>query len=277
MKKIIIVLLVSILNCQFSIGQVGTWRNYLAYHDIQQIQAAGDNIFVLASNGLYLYNQEDQSITTYDKTKGLNDVKINKIAWNKTARQLVILYDNSNIDLLDTNGNIINISDIYTKAITGDKTINSIYIYNQYAYLACGFGIVKLDVKRAEISESYMLGFAVNNITIENGNIYAQASNDEVWTASLSNNLIDTSYWQQTTTAPTFAEDTTDYDKYIETVKTLNPGGPKYNYFGFMKYANDRLYTCNGETGNTPSVQTFYQGEWQQYEENLMKKQAITT
>ena len=167
---------------------------------------------------------------------------------------------------------IINISDIYTKAITGDKTINSIYIYNQYAYLACGFGIVKLDVKRAEISESYMLGFAVNNITIENGNIYAQASNDEVWTASLSNNLIDTSYWQQTTTAPTFAEDTTDYDKYIETVKTLNPGGPKYNYFGFMKYANDRLYTCNGETGNTPSVQTFYQGEWQQYEENLNEK-----
>ena len=69
MKKIIIVLLLSIVNCQLSICQIGTWRNYLAYSDIQQIKAAGnDNLFVLASNDLYQYNKTDQSIYTYDKT-----------------------------------------------------------------------------------------------------------------------------------------------------------------------------------------------------------------
>ncbi len=51
MKKIIIVLLLLIVNCQLSICQIGTWRNYLAYHDVQEIQSAGDDIFVLASNG----------------------------------------------------------------------------------------------------------------------------------------------------------------------------------------------------------------------------------
>ena len=288
-------------------AQVGTWRNYLAYHDIQQIQAAGDDIFVLASNGLYSYNQEDQSITTYDKTKGLNDVKINKIAWNKTAKRLVILYDNCNIDLLDTDGNIINISDIYAKAITGDKTVNSIYTYNQYAYLACGFGIVKIDVKRAEISESYMLDRNVTDVVVSDNHLYAKIVDKKTTLAgtpvipygfttinldsleaarykteiityyikgSLSANLIDAGQWEKSIydESSRFVKDNTDYDKYIETIKTLNPGGPKYNYFGFMKYANDRLYTCNGETGNTPSVQTFYQGEWQQYEENLKEK-----
>ena len=37
-------------------AQVGTWRNYLAYHDVQSICKADDNLFVLASNGLYQYN-----------------------------------------------------------------------------------------------------------------------------------------------------------------------------------------------------------------------------
>ena len=307
MKKIIIVLLLSIVNCQLSIGQVGTWRNYLAYHDIQQIQAAGDDIFVLASNGLYSYNQEDQSITTYDKTKGLNDVKITNIAWNKTAKRLLVLYDNCNIDLLDTSGNIINISDIYTRAITGDKTVNSIYTYNQYAYLACGFGIVKIDVKRAEISESYMLDRNVTDVAVSDNHLYAKIVDKKTTLAgtpvipygfttinldsleaarykteiityyikgSLSANLIDAGQWEKSIydESSRFVKDNSDYDKYIETIKTLNPGGPKYNYFGFMKYANDRLYTCNGAAGSTPSIQLYYQGEWQFYEEDLKDK-----
>ena len=36
----------------FTFSQVGTWRNYLAYHEVQDIQKAGDYLFVLASNGL---------------------------------------------------------------------------------------------------------------------------------------------------------------------------------------------------------------------------------
>ena len=48
MKKIIVALLLSVVYCQLSIAQVGTWRNYLAYSDVQQIQEAGNNLFVMA-------------------------------------------------------------------------------------------------------------------------------------------------------------------------------------------------------------------------------------
>ena len=85
MKKVIIALLLSIVNCQLSIAQIGTWRNYLAYYDVQQIQAAGDELFVLASNGLYKYNKKDQSITTYDKVNGLSDTYISHIRWCQQA------------------------------------------------------------------------------------------------------------------------------------------------------------------------------------------------
>ena len=262
MKKVIIALLLSIANCQLSTAQVGTWRNYLAYYDVQQIQAAGNELFVLASNDLYQYNKNDQSIVTYDKTNGLSDTYISNIKWCQQAKRLVAVYGNTNIDLVETNGNVTNISDIYTKVITGDKTINSIYIHNQYAYLACGFGIVKLNVKDAEISESYMLGFPVTAITISGNTLYAQTSQG-VLAANLNTNLIDKSNWQTATTAPPFDEDTSDYDENIQLVKTLQPGGPKYNYFGFLKFLKGKLYTCNGLFNIQPAtIQLLNDGEW---------------
>ena len=130
-------------------AQIGTWRNYLAYYDIQQIQEAGNDIFVLASNGLYQYNKQDQSIRTYDKTNGLSDTYITHIRWCQQAKRLIAVYQNSNIDIIDNNGNIINISSLYNKSIIGDKTVNSIRIDGVYAYLMCGFGIVKVNMKQA--------------------------------------------------------------------------------------------------------------------------------
>ena len=276
MKKVIIALLLSIVNCQLSTAQIGTWRNYLAYYDVQQIQAAGDELFVLASNGLYQYNKKDQSITTYDKVKGLSDTHISHIRWCQQAKRLIATYSNTNIDLIDIKGNITNISDIYTKVITGDKTINNVYIYNQYAYLACGFGIVKVNVKDANISESYMLGFPVTAITISDDNIYAKANN-AVYTGSLNTNLIDKSNWTQTTIFPSFDEDTSDYDNNIDLVKTLKPGGPKYNYFGFLKFTNNQLYSCGGGTTSIEKpacIQVLKDNDWIIYQDYGISEQT---
>ena len=268
MKKIFVALVFSILNSQFSIGQIGSWRNYLAYYDVQQIQAAGNELFVRASNSLYLYNKVDQSIYTFDKTNGLSDTRITKIRWCQQARRLVVVYDNSNIDLVETNGDVTNISDIYTKSITGGKDIYNITCQGAYAYLACEFGVVKVNVKNAEISESYILGFPVTAVAFQDNNIYAQSTSQGVWTANLSKNLIDPSNWSRTTTYPSFDEDLTDYNENIDIIKTLKPGGPKFNKFGFLRFANNKLYSCRGVMDGlteVADVQVLENKEWKQY------------
>lgn len=299
MKKVIITLLLFFVS-QLINAQVGTWKNYLSYHDIQQIQAAGDDIFVLASNGLYQYNQADQSITTYDKTNGLSDTNISLIAWCKSAKRLIAVYSNANIDLVETNGNVTNISDLHSKAITGDKTVNSITIDGQYAYLSCGFGIVKLNVKNAEVSESYMFNHNIKKVAVNSGNIYAQLTDTKTTLinetpvipyqgninldsllqaryktetvvyyakAPLTTNLIDKSNWELIfeDLSSLFTDDNTDYEKYYETVSKLNPGGPKYNYFGYMKYKYGRLYTSSG-TDLQGCIQELQDGEWKIYQ-----------
>lgn len=235
MKKIIVVLIVlwSIVNGQWSMAQVGTWCNYLAYSDVQQIQEAGNDIFVLASNDLYQYNKQDQSIRTYDKTNGLSDTYITHIRWCQQAKRLIAVYQNSNIDLIDTNGDVINISSLYNKSVIGDKTVNKICIDGIYAYLICGFGVVKIDMKLALIAYTY------------------------------------------TPSNPDFPVDIPDekndgYEKYIELVKTLTPGGPKYNTFGYLHTYKDKLYSTNGIMEQKAHAQVMdQQREWEIYQNDI--------
>ena len=100
-----------VLSCLLSIlplrsfgSGIGTWKNFLAYSNVQWIEKGGDVLYVLASNDLYAYNEKNNSIQTFDKVNGLNDTDIDFIAWNNVAKRLVIVYANQNIDMLTQKG-----------------------------------------------------------------------------------------------------------------------------------------------------------------------------
>ena len=237
----------SIINCQLSIAQIGTWRAFMSYYEPQQIIKAGSNtLFVRASNSLYSYHLNDHSITTYDKVNTLSDTYISYIAWSQQAKRLIIVYQNGNIDLMDLQENVTNISSLYTKTLTESKTVNNVYIHQQYAYLCMPFGVIKVNMERAEISETYMLNQNIQTVVIDNTSIYARNDQGTVYSALLSTNLIDKSNWNATDTYPAFTTDTADWDAYIDIVKTLKPDGPYYNQFYESKIVNGKLYTTGG-------------------------------
>ena len=103
-------LLVSVVASAIG-GGIGTWKNYLSYSNIQWVEQGGNKLYVLASNSLYSYNRNDQSIRTYDKINGLSGMDIKFIGWNRTAKRLVIVYSDYNIGLLDDRGNVTNVPD----------------------------------------------------------------------------------------------------------------------------------------------------------------------
>ena len=95
----------------------------MAYHDIMDVKKGGNTIYVLASNGLYTYSTVDNSLFMYDKINGLNDCLIEKIQWCQAAKGLIIVYDNYNIDILYSDGSIVNISEYMNKSMLYKKTI----------------------------------------------------------------------------------------------------------------------------------------------------------
>lgn len=256
---------------------IGDWKAYMAYHDVQEIEQAGNLIFVQASNGLYVYNKDDQSIQTFSKVDYLNDSGIQHIAYCKTAKKLMIIYTNSNIDLMNVaNYECSNLSDYYNASITGDKSVNDIYIIGNYAYLSNGFGIIKINIANCEISDTYDLGFKVDWCEIEGNYIYAYSQTNGKYKAFLSTNLLDKNNW--TRVGDYIAKTQTDKSEPKQLVSTLNPGGPKYNYFGFMKFANGQLYTCGGTVGGQRNacIQLLKEGDWHVFQdENISEKTGV--
>lgn len=248
----------------------------MAYSNVQWIEKGGNMLYVLASNDLYSYNEKDNSIQTFDKVNGLNDTDIEFIAWNNVAKCLVIAYSDQNIDLLTQKGEIISLSDYYRKTMTANKKINNLYVEGQYCYVSTGFGILKINVSKAEISDTYNLGFNVNYTYIEGKYIYAASNEQGLFRALLSDNLLDRNNWQWV--GNYVAQNKTIAPELLEKVKALQPGGPKYNRFFFMQYLNNRLYTTGGafEPGaigvNQPgTIQVLKNGEWDIYQDELDK------
>lgn len=255
-------------------GGVGTWKNYLSYNDIQWVEEGGNKLYVLASNSLYSYNKNDKSIKTYDKVNGLSDTDIRFIAWNKTARRLVIIYSDNNIDLLDDKGNIINQPDYYLKTLMADKTINGIDMSGTYCYLSTDFGLVKLNVAKAEISDSYNLSFPVNYSYIEGNYIYAASQSNGLYRAALTTNLLDRNNW---TNVGGYVERSRNVNnKLMKEVKSLSPSGPKRNTFVWTSFLNNRLYGTGGIYNPTvnnwenPGIVQVLQGDnWEFFEDDF--------
>lgn len=281
-KRPLVTLLSLLMACVTAMGQAfGQWKAYLAYHEIQDLEKAGNVIYVQASDNLYAYNTNDNSVQTFSKADCLNDCQIAHIKYNATAKKLVIVYTNYNIDLLADNGEAEILTDYQNNTLAVDKTVNDIYMNGHLAYLSTGFGIVKLNVKDAEISDTYNLGFPVNYTYIEGDHIYAASSSAGLYQASLTANLVDKSQWSRVGDyVPKQAEDKQDLR---EAVKNANPGGPKYNNFYYIKYEQDRLYSCGGAfiasiiNLNHPSgVQMMHDGEWSFTQDNVGEITGLT-
>ena len=160
MKKIVL-FVVTLFITQFIIAQnvgIGQWKDYLSYKSGLSVTEGGGKVYCATKSGIFLFDKSDNSIDRLSKVNGLADVEATVINYNNYSNKLLIAYKNSNIDIIDNHGAIENLADIKRKAILGNKSINSIYFINQYAYLSCGFGIVVIDMNKVEVSDTYYIG-----------------------------------------------------------------------------------------------------------------------
>lgn len=203
MLKKIPIIAIFLLNSFYLLSQeyLGSWTSYLPYYSASKIAIANDKIYCSTNGGLFYYNTADNSLNKFSKENGLSDSDISTIAYSKSNDVLLIAYTNANLDLVSGN-TIFNLSDIKRKAILGDKNIYSIYFSNDKAYLACGFGIVVIDLLKKEIKETYYIGkdgeqIKVNSISSDAQNLYAGTDQGLYYAALSSTNLIDFNNWQK--------------------------------------------------------------------------------
>lgn len=190
----------------FSQRKPGEWQDYLSFANAIRLTEGDNKIFCATEGGLFYTDLTDRSLTKLTRNDGLTDAGIHQIAYDKINNLLLIAYKNSNIDLVFRN-RIVNLGDIFRKQMTGDKTINNILFHNNSAFLACGFGIVEINIARQEIRDTYIIGPSGNQIPIfdteTDGQRIFAATSEGVYSASLNNpNLLDYRSWTRESAIP---------------------------------------------------------------------------
>ena len=195
-----IILLTISLLCKAQI--IGDWTPHTPGLKVISVDVMHNNIFAATPYDIFYYNTDDNSINHLSKVNGLSDMGISIIRYSSHFDIMFVGYTDTNIDIIDSDGDITNIPDIYNKYILGEKTINNVFFNGKYAYVCCGFGIVVIDMERNEVKDTYILGaggtyLGVNDLTICNGYFYA-ATQTGVYYAKVDNeHLADYSQWQR--------------------------------------------------------------------------------
>ncbi|MFT6850505.1 MAG: ligand-binding sensor domain-containing protein [Sphingobacteriales bacterium] len=179
---------------------IGQWRTHLPFSDAQDVEQAFDRIFCSTGSSFFAYGRKTNQVEVYSKVNGLSDNGISTIRFNQKNQNLLIAYNNANIDIF-TLKDITNLDDIKRANILGDKTINTVSMKGDFAYLGTGFGIVVVDMKRLEIKDTYYIGSNGDNVNVKsltlNDSFIFAGSENGIYMAPLNGaNLADFQNWR---------------------------------------------------------------------------------
>lgn len=170
---------------------VGSWSDHLNYNSVQSLAVGSEEVFASTGSSILVYNKSLAQLGKLSRINGLTETGISAIAYSEENKTLVIGYNSSGIDLV-VNNTVYSIPDIERKFIDGSKTIHKIRINGKYAFAACNFGIVVIDVVKKEVFDTWYpaTGSSLSDIydlAFGNGKIYA-ATGKGVYSGDLTNN-----------------------------------------------------------------------------------------
>lgn len=235
---------------------IGQWRDHLSYKKGIAITQNTNKIFCATESGIFQIEKFDYSIDRLSKISGLSDVSVSTLRYNEYNSSLLIAYKNANIDIVKDKA-IYNISDIKRKLITAKKTINNIYYLGGIAYLACGFGIVVLDMDKREIKDTYYIGvnngyINVRDITSDANYLYAATDSGVYRAAWNSPNLSDYNYWKKFIQLPKGVYNSiAALNGRVYTNLSSNSSPP-------YPYKNDTIYAFDGSSWIKPIPDSVY-------------------
>ena len=199
-------LFVGVAQAQSTAGY-GDWQLHLPTNHPLHLTDSGDRVYVATENAFYFLDKKLNTTQVLSSRDGLNDVSVSVLAYDSVTQQTVLVYKNTNIDILRPNGNVRNLNDVLRKSIQGRKDINQVSIGGGKAYVSTSFGLIVVDLIKLEISDTYTNigpgGTVVNvyDATVANGFLVV-ATSVGLLRGALTSNLLDYRNWTQYLPAP---------------------------------------------------------------------------
>lgn len=235
---------------------LGEWQAFMAYDKASTCTYFNGKVYAVSEGSLFSFDPEDESIQTFDIVYPMSDVGITHLATCSAEKKLLIVYENGNIDLMDEQEEVYNITDLKNSHVT-DKTVNNVNVQGNKAYLSTNFGIVVLDIAKRIISTTYTLDKAIVATTVkEDYLIAATTPGDGLYYGKLTSNLLEKDNWTQMMTNTFTQLKTVGETIYAcipnQALLTIDPSNHSYkpivkDNFTFLEEVNGQLLAGNKE------------------------------
>lgn len=166
MKKILLLLAVALSLCAAAQNAVGNWRVHSAYvgNNVANVVETKKWVYYLSSGSLFRFDKSTHENEALSVVNDLTDMDISQIYYNGDKDYLVVVYANSNIDIIESGGNVVNMPEVKNAVLTSSKTINDVTFDSGLIYVATDFGYVVIDDKRFVVQESHLYNTPVKGV-----------------------------------------------------------------------------------------------------------------
>ena len=157
-------------------GQTNAWESYYSYTNSSIGTLSNQTIVSVAENSLFLFDSSQGTSETISTVEGLSGDTISALATYGDY----ILVGHENGLLAQVNINTKNI--IFESGITRSNTIsaekkqiNHIYLADNTAYVATGFGIVEVNPETLEFGDTFYFGSTIDRIHVNQVFVFENA------------------------------------------------------------------------------------------------------
>lgn len=153
--------------------RIGEWRSHFAYSEGISVTQDADKVYYASKTGLFSVRKDNMEVRLFSKVDGFSDVDIRFIKYHSARDVLIVVYSNSNIDLVYPD-RIVNVRDILqNNNIVGSKAINEVYVGGTgLVYFSCDFGLVEFNLDTGKFGFTMFTITPITAFTIHDGAWY---------------------------------------------------------------------------------------------------------
>jgi len=154
-KKIAVIFTLALIS--FGVNAqlpVGGWAIHSPFGGVSSIAETKNMTYYLSAGSLFSVDKKTNEVRSLNISNDLNGSAITAIYPHPEGKYLIVTYKNCNIDRINDDGSVINISDISDALITGQPAINHVGFGKDRIYVATTFGLVTIDDRKNETVET---------------------------------------------------------------------------------------------------------------------------
>lgn len=145
---------------------VGSWKTFAAFSTVDRVVDTPGVVYYLTCGQLYSYDKENEETYNYSTGRRLSDSNIKTVYYNYEKDYLVVVYSNSNIDIIDSEGCVYNLPDIKDASIGVIPVVNDMDFDGDRIYVGTNFGVVVFDYRKKEVVTSGNYGLDITSVTV---------------------------------------------------------------------------------------------------------------